>query len=494
MKKQLLSIIILLIAIAAGMNTANAQPKIYFQPITQTNINLDGPTTVLGQVSVTAPVSGKVVVHFDGDCTADKGDRIVLAASDHADWDINDGSIGIEVIDPPFNYKSFSHTRVYDITAGTHTYYAVGQNYVEKDGSGIASVYGTLTVEYFPSTSSAFAAWKGINFSGNLRGATVTVGQLNVTIPSEGKVIVRFDGESVQDVGDRIVLAASDTADWGVNDGCVSVEVPNSDQNAAIFSHTRVYDVTAGNYTYYAVAENFVETAGSGSAYILGSLTVEFFPKNGTQDGVAFKGIATPSTNLRPKSVAVDSISMLFTSSGKLLLHFDGHCISSPGDRIVLAASNTHQWGINDGAVMVNAADNDVNANSFSHTRVYDITAGTHTYYADVQNYVQTSGAGYATIYGSLTGTFFADGTITGVQNIKTENSFSVFPNPANGKVYLMLNNPDLLHTAVQLTDITGRIIRTIHPSADFTVISTEGMKGVYLLQAGYEVKKIIVQ
>jgi len=78
-------------------------------------------------------------------------------------------------------------------------------------------------------------------------------------------------------VGDRMILAASNTQDWGVNDGNVSVESVNSDVNHHPFSHTRVYQVAAGNHTFYAVAENYVEQDGTGRTSIYASLTVEFF-------------------------------------------------------------------------------------------------------------------------------------------------------------------------------------------------------------------------
>ena len=91
-----------------------------------------------------------MVVHFDGICIADVGDRIVLAASNTPGWLPNDGNVNIEVVDNDVNRASFSHTRVYDVTAGSHDFYAVAQNYVEMDGSGIASIYASLTVEFFP--------------------------------------------------------------------------------------------------------------------------------------------------------------------------------------------------------------------------------------------------------------------------------------------------------------------------------------------------------
>jgi hypothetical protein len=108
----------------------------------------------------------------------------------------------------------------------------------------------------------------------NVRGAPVTVATVIVTAPGPGFVRVQFDGQAVPTAGDRLVLAASNTANWSPNDGAVSLLASGS------FSHSRVYPVTAaGDVTYYAVAENYVDQAGDGKASIYGQLTATFYPK-----------------------------------------------------------------------------------------------------------------------------------------------------------------------------------------------------------------------
>jgi hypothetical protein len=125
----------------------------------------------------------------------------------------------------------------------------------------------------------AFAEHQGINETNiNLRGAPVVVGQININVTEPGKAVVHFDGSCYPDVGDLIVLAASNTPSWGINDGNVGVKVVNSDINNASFSHTRVYNITAGSHDFYAVAENYVDLGGTGIADLYASLTVEFFP------------------------------------------------------------------------------------------------------------------------------------------------------------------------------------------------------------------------
>ncbi len=101
----------------------------------------------------------------------------------------------------------------------------------------------------------------------------VDVGSVTLQIPSAGKVEVTFAGDGIVSAGDRLVLAASDKSKtWGVNDGNVSLKTSGP------FAHKRVYTVGAGSSTFYAVAHNYVDTAGTGKVSIYATLTATFYP------------------------------------------------------------------------------------------------------------------------------------------------------------------------------------------------------------------------
>ena len=190
--------------------------------------------------------------------------------------------MSIKATDANNRNTPFSHTRVYPIAAGYHIYFAVAENIGGYIGSGIASIYASLSVEYFPDIGGqAFVKHQGIAEDNlNVRGNPVVVGQVIITAPLPGQVWAQFDGHCYSDVGDRITLAACSSPDFrgGGNDGIVVVEATNSDLRNDSFSHSRVYLVPAGSHDLYALAENYVETAGNGEASIYASLTVEFFP------------------------------------------------------------------------------------------------------------------------------------------------------------------------------------------------------------------------
>jgi hypothetical protein len=128
---------------------ANQMPGIDWTTISQASFNARGSVVTLANVTITAPCSGYVVVRFDGQAYADAGDGLTLAASDTASWGSNDGNVTF-YSDNKLYAHPFSHTRVYSVSAGSKTFYAVAQNYTPQGGSGVAGVYGTLTATFYP--------------------------------------------------------------------------------------------------------------------------------------------------------------------------------------------------------------------------------------------------------------------------------------------------------------------------------------------------------
>jgi hypothetical protein len=118
--------------------------------VAQTNVDVETAVVTMGQLTIDAPSSGTAVVRYEGICVSGPDDRIVMAASNTANWNVNDGVVGVEAVSAGLNFNGFSHTRAYDIAAGSHTFYAVCQNYVETAGTGVASNYASLSVEFFP--------------------------------------------------------------------------------------------------------------------------------------------------------------------------------------------------------------------------------------------------------------------------------------------------------------------------------------------------------
>ena len=132
------------------MDANESWPWTTHEGINQSSVDLEGAPVTMGQIDVNIPEAGKVLVTYDGLCAGSPGDLLVMAASDTEGWLPNAGNVNVEAISSDLNYNNFSHSRVYDVTAGLNSFYAVAENYVELDGDGIGYNYGSLTVTYFP--------------------------------------------------------------------------------------------------------------------------------------------------------------------------------------------------------------------------------------------------------------------------------------------------------------------------------------------------------
>ncbi|HHH50264.1 MAG TPA: T9SS type A sorting domain-containing protein [Saprospiraceae bacterium] len=436
-------------------NIASGQRILESTGISLTHIDVKTEKSV-AQITINPTVPGKVITHFDGQCVSTPGDRIFLACSNTTSWEVNDGNTSVQAFDNDLNTNSFSHTRVYEVEAGSHTFYAIAHNYVKTDGDGMVSIYGNFTVEFIPNSMNDKVVLKGVNSTGINVSAKTTVGQLSLNAPEAGRVILQFDGQCYSTPGDRIVLAANNTNSWDVNDGNVSIEAINNNLVVSTFCHTRVFDVQAGNHDYYAIAHNYVETDGDARISVYGSLTATFIPNSTGM--IESKGISKTNIDLTNKTV-LEQITINPQEAGNVIVHFDGYCISSPGDLIVLAASDSPSWNVNDGNVGVEAINDDVNRNSFSHTRVYEVQPGSHTYYAVAHNYVETDGNGKASIYGNLTVEFIPN-TITAVNDLMADESINIYPNPTSGNLNISSSSLELEeNTSIKIMDSFGKVL-----------------------------------
>ncbi|MEM1218717.1 MAG: T9SS type A sorting domain-containing protein [Bacteroidota bacterium] len=468
-----------------------AQIQIWNAGVNATNVNVDGAPVVLSQIDISTDQPGYVLVTFDGDCIASPGDRIILAANKAPDWIPNGGSVAMEAVDYDVNRMPFAHSQVYQVEAGNHSFYAVAENWVEHDGNGLASIYGNLSVRFFPATEEGGAVRfePVVETNMDLQNGPEVVAEIDFEAPAEGKVILRFDGYFVGDEGDRIIVAASDTPTWGVNDGNVGLEAISSDINRRNFSHTRVYDVSAGLQTFYAVADNYVETEGSGIASIYANLVMEFYPLDGGEVQMEAQTISTSSLNVEGSPTIIAETQIDAPKEGKVLLRFDGLVVPTVGDRIVLAASDHPDWSVNDGNIGAEIPNTDQNKVSFSHSRMYEVTPGVHPFYAVAENYVENDGNGSAYFYGTLTSTFIPNEwdpvNFTEEVDLVVEQ-FEIYPNPVQSQTVVFFPKPSQQKSQLQLIDAESRILQSwevVPGEKAHTVELADLPAGVYWMQ-----------
>ena len=451
MMKHLFTFLALLLT---GSLTLSAQSKVWTQEVSYNN-GVDD-VTQLAQIDANIPGEGMVLVTFDGTCISAVGDRIVLAASNDGDWHVNSGTVSVEA-NPNQDEHSFSHSRFYPVSPGTHSFYAVAQRYVETDGDGIVLIEGLLTVKFFPAGSDMMLAGVEIEQTNiNLRGAPVTLGMLTINPSVSGTAIVHFNGNCISSPGDRIILAASDMPGWLPNDGNTGVEAIDNDYNTWSFSHTRAYSVGPGTHTFYAIGQNYVEEDGDGTGSVYGTLTVEFIPDMYAPDVIsAFTGISLTNYDLNA-GTELASASINAAEAGTAVVTFDGN--AHPDDFLVLGASD--QSILIAFGVGVSPYDSDIDHMPFSHSQAYAVSAGMHSFYATVDSYAAST----LSVYGSLRATYVSNDVNVSTEEVqRLAQSVEVFPNPTADLARIKLGEVKGIQY-IQLLDSEGKILQRFEP------------------------------
>jgi len=467
------------------------EPIVKQNTIERTSVNLRTPdAVVLSQLIFNAPEAGKIALRFDGYCVSDSGDLIVVAASNTSGWSPDDGNVGVEASHPTNKRRAFSHTRVYNVAAGLDTFYAVAQNYVDTKGSGIASVYGHFTLEYFPQSGAAKLIHNDIDFSGDIRTVQKVVQKVFSPDITDGKVFLHIDGQVSSDFGDQIMLSASNVPSWLVGDGSVAVKALSTSQRLSPYSHSRVYNAASSD-TFYAVTRNVVGQAGSGNASIYGNLSAQYFPTSGLAK-VSVREIEKDDMNVRGAPVAFDSITITAATDGYVLAQLDGYCTSQLGDRILFAVSNNRSWGANSNCVSMSAAYSTNKFNTIAHSRLFPIPAGTHTFYSVSQNYGDLDGDGLVDVLANFTVKFFPEITV-GVNEITNNTSFMVYPNPATDILNVVLPQ-SFENQSIYITDITGRLLQQVetHDAQNLQINIASFPKGMLFIQSNGFTQKVI--
>ncbi|HSF89867.1 MAG TPA: T9SS type A sorting domain-containing protein [Saprospiraceae bacterium] len=433
-----------------------AQSQFYTLPVKVLDTYLRDSAHVIGQLDLNFPVDGKVFVQFDGEGFGDTLDRIILAANDKPDWDTNDGNVSF-VSNVKGEGNCFSHTRTFSVSAGQHSFYAVAHNYVDTGGSGIATIFGTLSVEFIPEnagvtgeTSTTTEEYEAV--------LPVAFDTIVIEAPGPGKAELRLNGNLDVNYGDIILVAITETTAWDFTDpGSIALESTNPGENYVGFSTTKVVDIpSAGTYTFYAMAQRGYEEEGNGYMYAYTNFHARFYP-DAADHVISGRAIISDNFNLGEDLRLLDSIELDVPISGTVEIRFDGDLQSSPGHQIILAASNSPSYELQNGSVIIETTDEENDRHNFVHTQVFEVEPGTHTYYVMAEDYL---GDGTTIdLHGHFLLKFYPENVISANDDVFAELPFEVWPNPANDRIHIQFENANE-QMIVSILDVQGHVVR----------------------------------
>jgi len=421
-------------------------------PIVANDINLRQPqATVFDSITIVCSTAGKVLVRFDANCTSTVGDRMIFGASDIRNFRDNDGNTGVEVVDPNYTLTCFDHEVVYNVEEGIHTFYAVGRNYAGKQGSGIASINGNFTVLFVPDTLTDQAlSWKGIvdccwiweDFLHVFPGTSIVAS-------TPGKLLFNFQAWMDMPFESTLLFSTNLAPTWAADPFETPVVIPTN-FNYGSTMHSDIIPVSAGNHSVYGLAKFLSGDELSTNVNLYGNLSAQFVPDDNPDIQLKSQSI-DEHLDADDGPVSLGQLEFTNTEEGKAWLRFTGSTLSSLDDRIRIwmVPSQDPDSIISDISLQPFVEGGSVI--NFSLSGLQEVAPGTHSFDVMVDYDNASSGTLEGEILGLFTLQFIANPIPSKVNDLVDDGSFSVFPNPTTGKVYLNSTKVDR-HDPIEIT------------------------------------------
>ena len=470
--------------------TALAQPQIWQVPAVAHDVDLREDTSyVVASITIDAPDTGRVIVRFDGWASSTPGDRIILGASSYPDWNTNDGNMALYVFDSLYTVNSFSHSRVYDIEPGTQTFYAVAQNYVDRDGSGFASIDGKLTVEYIPNILADLrVAHQGILTETYWdQNVLQVIDSVIIDVPADGEVIVQYDGTAAMYYGGvENHYTISDSRQWPSGEAYAVARTTDirGDINYVL---RKTYPVSAGAHVFYALGRREVGDPTESDDYTYASLTARFVASGSSE--VIFTHSAINGTVSASGAATLGEVTITTPAAGTISLQATANCASSADDLIrVRLVPSGNPDSVLDARAVRPLLPEDPNSYMSLSGLVY-LPAGTHTFrLIGEQDDTLSTAFDDAVIRGLISAQFIADPVISATEKVLPPTSIACAPNPTSGVVRLTVAGP-AGRGETKLFDDQGRLLRTTEVAdvGAFEVDLRSLVPGVYTIRVSCE-------
>ena len=485
MKKHLHLFLILLLPICGF-----AQNQIKHIKIHAENVQLRLPeSTAFDSITIEAPDSGTVSVIFDGNCTSSVGDRIILGAGQIPDWDTNDGNTWVQTYDSLHTISCFKHARVFTIAPGTHTYYAVGQNYVDLDGSGVASVDGNLTVIYVPNASQD-ESLNGLGYTEtqfNWEDSVKVFTKTTIVAPVKGQIEVAIEGYVYLNQWESAMYTSNLSPAWPDHVEITPV-IMNEEHYNGPFNHRKIYNVEPGSYEVYAVGKKIVGDINFNDDGMYMTLTAHFIPD--ADDRIIMKSELLDKVEIHAGSPEIiGQIQIHASQKGTALIECTGHMVSSLDDQVHLTL-RPHAMPNSPIEVLDAQPVSETNPSTyFSVTGSQVLQEGTYTFDVVADFDSTSSGTGIADISGLYTVLFIADQVTTATEDrITTKQEELFYPNPTTGILYNR-NSTDIgNHRTINVFNTNGQLVEQINQHPGQQEVNLDKLaNGTYVLSTQNE-------
>ena len=167
--------------------------------------------------------------------------------------------------------------------------------------------------------------------------------------------------------------------------------------------------------------------------------------------------------------------------AGDIEIRFDGALISPLGNNILIAVNNAPSYTLQNGSVILQTTNEDLDRHPVNHTMIRSVEAGLHTFYLMAENY-QGPGTTTVDLFGEFLVKYYGEPIVSANDEFAIL-PFEVWPNPAKDQVAIHYENANIFLDAT-IFDSQGRCVmqsKNIMTGDEINVSSLPS--GIYMLQ-----------
>ncbi|MBK8622281.1 MAG: T9SS type A sorting domain-containing protein [Saprospiraceae bacterium] len=437
--------------------------------------------------TIQIPSSGYVIARIEGLCEVSKNDVITMGVSNYNQWSANFGNVGCVSFDSIYTQHHFQHTMVYKVDKNDHTFYALAQNWTDRNGTGFFSAKGQMFLEFIPDEKEEpMVFFRRINLYPIVLNDTVkTLQTLQVSLQKPGKVLLSADGRLYSNPNNEIEISIL-SSDFSTLRKADSYHVHHKKLN--ILSMYTTLDLPAGDHTFILAATKTKGNQTTSNNAYYGTFYATIFPED-NQDvftkSVSFEGVA----NQYDDENLFSELSMDIPSKGTVYVLTTGQVdirLNDQFDIRVKADNNNFTEEFSASCQTTHIAEEIA---YFNRKQIFEVEAGKF----DVALYGQMTGntgnSLPSDIKGDVVITFVADPVISSVKEASEQTALRnvVYPNPVTNQLYI--RNPDGLNVdELIVKDTRGRVLFNLNQTAEGLDVSSLPA-GMYILSIRQENK-----
>lgn len=415
-----------------------AQNQIYEFDFEATEVNVRTDTAYyLKKVDLNVPFSGYAIVTVEGTSSVSAGDEVIFAASIYKTWlSTGAGNVAMTAFGDLQNEHRYSHRMIYPVQPGQRSFYALAHNWTDRNGTGLISTQGKLTVELIPEAPQGkklvYQAVRGYPLP--LTEEEVAIDTFDINLLETSKIMVSFMGRNYSLEGGNIIygLRLLDN-NQTITEG--STFHPWR-KKYELFGLQEMIELGPGLHQiqlYSRKTEGVMENPNNA---VYGNFYAETISEQ-SPDFLAEMADVNVAVNNYESKIPFVNKKIEIPGKGKLMLMLTGEHPLLADDSIQVNFLINQGGELQNHAVKMKNTHPDSRTNHLMILKVFDVHAGPLD--LDVSA-IFSKGQGIslpASVLGKLRIEFMAEEVTTGINNtsLVSEPQWTVYPNPTTGEV-----------------------------------------------------------